>query len=499
MFTLVVAVVVVFTSYCFVLLHRAYTFWRSKGVPQKDFLQVLCDQDFGLLFKGHFVEKFHVSYSLNRKAKYIGGYQLSRRLVVLRDPELIKTIAIKDFDHFTDHRGFEIDENELLFSKSLFSLRGEKWRNMRHLLSPAFTTSKMKSMYVLMSECAKNFTDYVCEETSSGNDVFDMRDSFRRYATDVIATCAYGVSVNSMKDKSNEFYLRGVESAGFGKNLVFKAITMRLFPRLASLFNIRFFSREVEFFFRHIVEMTIAARKEKGIVRPDLIQLFIDSNEKKEDLSIEEMTSQAFIFFLGGFGTSAVLMCYLAHLLAIHPDVHEKLQREVDETMEETSGNPTYEAINKMKYMEAVVSETMRLYPPMVFTDRICTKDYVLPPALPGAEPIKIEPGFVLMIPVYSIQRDAAYFENPEVFDPNRFLGDNKANVPTAYMPFGAGPRMCIGNRFVLLEAKTVIFQLLSKCNFKRCDKTQDPVVFDDRTIELLPTNGFWVKMELRK
>lgn len=463
-------------------------------MPQNSVLNILRTLDFGLLSKRHITEAVREVYDLNREAKYAGWYEFTRPVVLVRDPELIKAITIKDFEHFTDHRGFDFDELEVLFSKSLFSLRGEKWKNMRHLLSPAFTSSKMKSMFVLMSECSKNFADIICKQARDGNSVVDLRDAFRRYTTDVIATCAYGVSVNSMKDKDNEFYVRGVESANFGKLIIVRAIIIMLFPRLARLFNIKMFGTKIELFFRDVVKTTIAARKEKGIIRPDLIQLLMESNAKQEELSIEDMTSQAFIFFLGGFSTSAVLMCFLAHLLAVNPDIQKRLQQEVDEVMKETQGEPTYDAINKMKYMEAVVNETLRLYPPMIQTDRLCTKRYELPPALPDSEPIQLNPGSLLLIPIYSLHRDPTHFKNPEVFDPNRFLGDNKLNVSPVYMPFGLGPRMCIGNRFVLLESKTVIFQLLARCNFERCEKTQDPIVLD-ATIDLIPKNGFWIKI----
>lgn len=494
-FAIISAFIVVLVSYFIVFLRRKFTFWRSKGVLQVSAWEVLRAQDFGLLSKRHVTEAVQEAYDLSEEAKYVGWYEFASPAVLLKDPELIKLIAIKDFDHFTDHKTFDMDE-ELLFSKSLVSLKGEKWKSMRHLLSPAFTSSKMKSMYTLMSECGKNFAEHICQEAKDGDGVFDMRDAFRRCATDVIATCAYGLSVNSMKDKNNEFYLHGVESSNIGPSMILRALVVMIFPQLAKLLKIKVFSRKIESFFLDVVRTTIAARKDRGITRPDMMQLLMDSNEKEqEELSIEDMASQAFIFFLGGFGTTTVLMCFLAHLLAVNPDIQKKLQEEVDQVMKETHGEPTYEAINRMKYLDAVVNETLRLYPPMAQTDRVCTKRYELPPALPGSKPIQMDPGSRIIISMFSLHRDPSYFEDPEVFDPNRFLGDNKTNVSPAYMPFGLGPRMCIGNRFVLLEAKTVIFQLLAKCDLKPCEKTQDPMVLDESQFDLTPKNGFWVKI----
>jgi len=120
----------------------------------------------------------------------------------------ISSIAVKNFDSFTDHRGFIDEVNDALLGKNLFSLRGEKWRDVRNLLNPAFTSSKMKAMFKLTSDCAANFTEFLPKLPSNQN-VMEMKNCFTRYTNDVIATCAFGISV-SMRNPTNSTFMQNM-------------------------------------------------------------------------------------------------------------------------------------------------------------------------------------------------------------------------------------------------------------------------------------------------
>lgn len=135
-------------------------------------------------------------------------------VLIIRDLELIKQILVKDFDHFLDHRGFIPEDAEPLFGKNLFSLTGPKWKDMRSTLSPAFTSSKMKFIFSLISQTGKQFSNYFLEK---GEKVIslEMKETFAKFANDVIANAAFGIECNSLKDPDNEFYLMGREASDF--------------------------------------------------------------------------------------------------------------------------------------------------------------------------------------------------------------------------------------------------------------------------------------------
>lgn len=506
-----IAIFILLSYLCF-RVSQALSFWREKGVPQKSACDIVRAQAGGVLMKKHFTEWLQFHYDTNHEAKYIGVYELTRPVAFLKDIELIKAITVADFDHFTDHRSMDMGDLEKLFSNSLAGLRGDKWRRVRDILTPVFSLSRTKEMHPLISECSNNFADYVEAETKNGAVVFDVKELFKRYGTDVIARCAFGTSVNSFKDRNNEFYTNGIEITTMKASVFVKVIFMRLFPRLSKMFKVRMFSERIETFFSDLVKETIEGKQREGTTKPNLIQLLAESTSKtatssgpdtvpllNEQLSLQEMTSQAFMFFFVGYETSAVALSFTAHLLAVNPPVQKKLQDEIDSVMNKSGNQPTYEDISEMKYLDAVIHETLRLYPPSVYSERLCTKQYELPAALPSGKPITIDPDFYIFIPVYQLHHDPAYFKEPEVFEPNRFLGDDDARTSPAYMPFGAGPRKCLAVSLAMLQLKSAIFHLLSRCNLQTCEKTQpEPMEFDRKNLQMQPKSGFWLKIESR-
>jgi len=215
------------------------------------------------------------------------------------------------------------------------------------------------------------------------------------------------------------------------------------------------------------------------------------------EFNINEMTAQAFVFFLAGFESVSTAMCFMTHLVAVNPDVQSKLREEVDDVLKQTNGKPTYEAINRMKYLDAVINESLRLYPVAAFLDRQCVKEFELPPATSDGEPITLKPGDIVWFPSYALHRDPKYYSQPDKFNPERFLNGDVNN--SVYMPFGIGPRVCIGNRFALMEAKVMLFYLLWRYDLEPDIKTKIPMVLNKKSFVMLAEGGFWLKLRPRK
>ncbi|KAK9752526.1 Cytochrome P450 [Popillia japonica] len=152
-----------------------------------------------------------------------------------------------------------------------------------------------------------------------------------------------------------------------------------------------------------------------------------------------------------------------------------------------------------MKYMDMIISETLRKWPGVTATDRVCSKPYTIQPSNLNEEPVHLKPGDVIFVPINGIQRDPKYFPNPDVFDPERFSDENKGNIkPYTYMPFGLGPRNCIGSRFAILETKTIFFLMLSKFNFIAIEKTQIPIKLSTKSFSIVGDSGMWIGLEPR-
>ncbi|XP_011172811.1 cytochrome P450 9e2-like [Solenopsis invicta] len=487
-------------------MYRSYFFWKNKGVPYLPNSLSSLIMGWKLFFgRISFADHFKFLYDYFPNAKYVGMMDFGTPVVLLRDPELIRDITVKDFEHFPDHRSFVDEDLEPLFGKNIFALRGDRWKEMRNTLSPSFTASKMKMMFDLISKCSEDFVNYLADHPEICHEM-ETKGVFRRYTNDVIATAAFGISVNSMKDQDNEFYMRGVEATKFsgGFLVMVKMVLMRAFPKFSKWMGLTFFPSATAKFFKTVVAETIKAREEQNIVRPDMIHLLMQARDKKSasthQMSLDDIVSQAFIFFFAGFDTSSTLMCFVVHELAVNKDIQDRLRQEVQQYFVEGNGKISYDSLSQMSYMDMVISEALRKYPPSFFIDRLCAKRYELPSSQPGCKNVIVEPNNMLMFPVYGLHRDPQYFPNPDKFDPERFSEENKDNiVPYSYLPFGHGPRKCIGNRFALMETKILIAHLLQRFTLKTTEKTVEPVVFNTKEFSLQPVGGFWVSLEKRE
>lgn len=485
------------------VLFKNLDLFKKHGIPHLKPLPLVGNMGSTLLRTQSMAEVTKKVYDRYPEAKYSGIYDMTSPLIMLRDVDLIKSITLKNFETFLDHRIFIPDGQDPMFSKNLFSLQGDRWREVRAMLSPTFTSSKMRNMFNLMSDCAVDFANFMAQLPPEQS-VMQIKDYFTRYTSDVIATCAFGVSVDSLRNPKNLFYMYGKEGTTFNFAAFVKFYIFRHLPWLARILKLKVVKEKVAKFFRELVETTIKTRDEKGIVRPDMLQQMMESRGKKEDrkdLTIEDMTSHAFIFFLAGFDGTSMVMCFAAHEIAVNENVRKKLQNEIDQVLEDTNGQAPYDAIKSMEYLDAVVNETLRMYPIAVAADRVCVKDFELPPTLPGTKPYTLKKGEGVWIPIFALHRDPKYFKEPEMFDPDRFIGEQKKITLNtgAYMPFGLGPRMCIGNRFALLETKVLLFHLLARCDLLPCDKTQIPLKLAKDGFNMKPEGGFWLKTVPRK
>ncbi|XP_012541825.2 cytochrome P450 9e2-like [Monomorium pharaonis] len=496
-FTLVLSAAVIAVYYYF---YKNLNFFKKYEILHIPPLPVLGNMTPVILHQLSMAELVQKVYCLNQDAKYVGFFDSMTPIVMIRDPDLIKAIGIKNFEVFPDHRSLIDEVSDPLFGKNLFSLRGERWREVRNLLSPVFTTSKIKAMFILMSDCASNFIDFLSKLPADRN--VEMKECFAKYTNDVIATCAFGVTVNSMKNPNNDFYIYGKEATTFSRLRTIKLYIVRSMPVISKLLGVKLISHRVNQFFKDLVRNTIHTRDMKNIARPDMLQLMMETRGKRgpgKELTVEDMTAQAFIFFFGGFDTVSSLMCFAAHEIAVNPQVQAKLHDEIDEVLKTTNGKLTYEALNGMQYLDAVINEALRMWPVFIFLDRISEKDFELPPALPGDKPFLLKKGMNVWFPVYGLHRDPKYFQKPDEFRPERFLDENKKGINSAaYIPFGLGPRMCIGNRFALLETKVVLFHLLARCELKLCTKTSHPLQLSKANLDMMAEGGFWLKIQTR-
>lgn len=478
-----------------------------------------------------------ILYNTFPESKICGFYDLMKPIVMMRDPEVIKKIAVKDFDYFMDHTPTMTNSSpegevggDSLFGNSLFALRGQKWRDMRATLSPAFTGSKMRHMFELVSECGQSVAEFFMSEAKSGKKLeYEMKDVCSRFSSDVIGTVAFGIKVDSLRNRENEFYVKGKAMLNFQSIFVlFKFLFLRAFPKLSQKFGVDFVNAELTDYFKQMIVDNMKQRDAHGIIRNDMIHMMMEvrkgslQHQKEEQdakdagfATVEEsnvgkslhsrvwteneLIAQCFLFFLAGFDTVSTCMTFLMYELTINPDIQNRLFDEVQETEQALNGKPlTYEVLQKMEYMDMVVSEALRMWPPAVVSDRYCVKDYMYDDGA-GTRFI-IDKDTTLWIPTIAIHRDPKYYPNPDKFDPERFNEQNRNNINIgSYLPFGVGPRNCIGSRLALMEVKTIVYYLLKNFSFEPTEKTEIPLRMSKNMFALQAEKGVWLELKPRK
>lgn len=211
------------------------------------------------------------------------------------------------------------------------------------------------------------------------------------------------------------------------------------------------------------------------------------------------MTAQCLIFFLAGFETVANAMYFMVYTLATHQEIQRTLQHEVEALVQKLDGRlPTYEDIQSLSYLDMVLSETLRLHAPVPILDRRCNERTTIENS--DGTKVEIQPGDGVYFPVNCIHMDPNYYPEPEKFIPERFSPENRDNIkPFSYLPFGVGPRNCIGSRFALMEVKALVFSVLSNFTIEKNSRTEIPLQIKPDVFQNRPKNGVWVTLKSKK
>lgn len=456
-------------------------------------------------------------------------------MYLLRDPEMIKKVSIKDFDYFTDHvpmmpTDAEKEHHpETLFGNTLLSLRGQKWRDMRSTLSPAFTGSKMRHMFELVAECGRSLVEHFQTEAAAGRTMeHEMKETFSKVGSDLIATLAFGIKVDSLREPENVFYANGKKMLNLKSLATFvKFLLITFVPRLMRWLKVDVLNGQSAAYFKRMILDNMEQREAHKILRNDMIQILMEvrkgtlQHQKEEKdtkdagfATVEEsqvgksshsrvwteteLVAQCLLFFLAGLDTVSTCITFLTYELTVDPDIQQRLYEEITETDKSLNGKPlSYDVLQRMQFMDMIVSETLRKWPPGVISNRYCNKNYLYDDGR-GTQFV-IEKGQVILIPSYCIQRDPRYFPDPDRFDPERFNEANRAQINTsAYIPFGVGPRNCIGSRLALMEVKCMVYYLLKDFELIATGKTQIPVRIARDSFGLHPEKGVWIEFKPR-
>ncbi|XP_054154723.1 cytochrome P450 3A24-like [Oppia nitens] len=453
-----------------------------------------------------------------RYGKCFGYYEMSKPVLYLSDPVLIRDVLVKDFHSFANKRSSG-NGSDPLTDNMVANLNGENWKRVRSLITPAFSTKKLKQMLPLIDECLETMDKNLrtmSADNGSSRDGSDMKRLFGAYSMEVIIQVAFGVKVDALFDEDNPI-IRNVQSF-FSQDLNLKILVMLAMPSLAGWLGLTFFDPKATKFFQDFTQQIIDERRRHHELktgdnhsnnnhqkRVDFLQIMLDSmmttttddtditgktdgidtnlmgkfvdenvSPKKsidKILTNNELQSQCLLFFIAGYETTATTLSILAYLLAKNPVVQEKLFNEVDQYFKHDSqkDNDYDILLHSLKYLDAVIMESMRLYPFTPYLEREASDDYQLRTG------IQIRKGQLVHIPSYAMHRDDQLFPDADQFQPERFLAPaNTKHNQYVYLPFGIGPRICLGVRLAEIEAKLGLAYAVHKYRFHDTGKPME-------------------------
>ncbi|XP_017040712.2 probable cytochrome P450 6a21 [Drosophila ficusphila] len=475
-------------------------YWQDLGIPCDEPHFMMGNME-GVRTKRSFHEIWTSTYKKYRgTGPFAGFYWFRRPAVFVLETSLAKQILIKEFNKFTD-RGFYNNPEDDPLSGQLFLLDGHKWKSMRQKLTPTFTSGKMKFMFPTVIKVGHEFID-VFGEYVKKNEIVEVKELLARFTTDVIGTCGFGIECSSLKDPEAEFRIMGRRALTEERLSPIAVAFTNSFPNLSHRLHIKITAEHIEEFFLRIVRETVAFREQNNIRRNDFMDQLIDlknnqlmASETGENvnLTIEQIAAQAFVFFAAGFETSSTTMGFTLYELAQHQDIQDRVRKEVLEICQKNNGELTYESVKDLVYLDQVISESLRLYTVLPVLNRVCLEDFVVP----DNPKYVIKKGMTVLMPSGAMHRDEKLYPNPDTFNPENFSPERvKERDSIEWLPFGEGPRNCIGMRFGKMQAKIGLALLIKEFKFSVCDQTTIPMKYNKEMFLVASEKGIYLKVE---
>lgn len=458
-------------------------YWLQRKVIYREPCPIFGNFGATLTSRRSYAKMLEYFYEKYKNEKYVGIFQARRPTLMVLDLEIAKTIFSTDFASFSDRAASTTDTRREPLLRNVANMSGAEWKAMRQIITPTFSSVKMKGMFPLISECAHNLRSVLLNSLGE----VEVPEVMCRYTTDIIGSCAFGVDPGSLKNPESPFFKMSKKMFKVDRATILKRYCRTFFPRLFKLLNLKSYSPDVEAFFTSAISQVLKKRR-SGDQRCDFLQLMLNVQETEKEFEMTDalITSNSFIFMLAGLEASATTLSFCLYQLAKDKELQDRVREEIKECMER-HGGLNFEAVTAMKFTTQTVTETLRLHPPTPMVTRLCTS----PCVLTGTD-LKFELRNSVLIPLQCMQRDARYFPNPEKFDPERF---NDPKTP-AIFAFGSGPRSCPGGRFAYLTVVAGLAAMLSKLEVAPSARTTPRIEYDPRSFMLKNKGGIYLEFK---
>ncbi|XP_074600599.1 cytochrome P450 4c3-like [Brevipalpus obovatus] len=438
-----------------------------------------------------------------------------RPFVLLFTPESVETILTSTV--LTD-KANEYDFLKPWLGEGLVTSNRNKWKMRRKILTPAFHFRILNDFLPIINEHANVLVEklkMIIEESQSSP--IDIVQPMTLCTLDVICDTAMGIKVHGQEKESeyvnclhqvSELILERLTRPWLWPNFIFAYSKRgRKFKRCLKVMKDFTMSvikeRKKEWISRQKQKSAKNSGKDSerdsDIFCPDrkrmaFLDLLLEHHLDNNHLTLEDVREEVDTFMFAGHDTTAMAISWTLYMLGLHMDVQERVRKEIDEILDTDSDQIdlkfTAEQLKEMRYLDCVLKEIQRIYPTAPFIGRELCEDTMIDGYL-------VPKGTTCAIFTYLVHRNEEIFPKPEVFDPDRFLPENtNGRHPFAYIPFSAGPRNCIGQKFAIMEQKAVVANVIRNFYLTTVEE-RDKLIISGEMI-LRSRNGLFVKLKKR-
>lgn len=395
----------------------------------------------------------------------------------ISDPEIVHDLLVKQAANF--HKAQIVrDVFKPFVGNGLIISEGDFWKRQRKLVQPAFHSKRIESYGQAMVE----HTQKMLDGWRDGESRFIDREMMK-LTLSIVCKTLFDADVSGEAERVGELLTQTLDASNERINAVVRLPEWVVTPRRAE-------QKRMVAELDTILQRFIDERRASGDDRGDLLSMLLmavdsDDNSQMTDMQLRD---EAMTLFIAGHETTAMSLAWAWYLLSQNPECMRKLREEVDTVLNGRA--PTLEDLPNLPYGEQVIKETMRLYP-----------------AAPGVgrEPIEettiagypVPKGALVNVSIYAMHHSDRYFEKPERFNPERFSPENEKLIPRyAYLPFGAGPRVCVGFQFAMMEARLILATIAQRFDLALVPNQE---VIPEQLVTLRPKHGIQMRLKVRE
>ncbi len=397
--------------------------------------------------------------------------------ILVNSPALVHSVLVEhayDFDKGeSQHNAFRPT-----LGNGLFISEGDFHRHQRKLIAPSFQPRNIIAYAAAMGAYSEQ-----AQSEWKDDAIIDIGHEMTRVTMSIVGKILFDANVFTEADELGAAMTTILEHINHTLSKLFSVPFNWPTPR-------NFCTKRAIAVLRSRIQQMIDERQVSSEERGDFLSILLNAQaEDGSRMTDEQIGDEALILFAAGHETTATALTWAWYVLATHPDIYEKMQQEIDSVLK--GRTPTYSDLVQLPYTLQVFKETMRLYPPAYAIVRVALRDQEI-----AGYPIR--KGQTVIMSPYTLHRKAEYFPDPDRFDPERFTPENEKKLPRlAYIPFGAGPRICIGNHFALMEGHLMLATFAQRVIFELVPGQQ--VIPDPgKTITIWPRHNLMMKVKHR-